>query len=68
MPLEKLQPFHKSVVYHIANASKQELEFLARMIHTTQIPINQAEILKAWKLRCKETGSPDHGVTKRLTS
>lgn len=68
MPREKLEPFHKSIIYLIANADAAEMRIYANILHQTQIPSSSnAEILRAWKRRCHEIKCPDHEITKRFT-
>lgn len=68
--LEKpLQPFHETIIEAISHASTREMEFLAPIIKTTQIPKNHDAIIAAWQKRRTEMswGEEDLGVTANLT-
>ena len=69
MPQEKLQPFHRSILLLIPNATAQEMSIFAHILHVTLIPeSSRNEILHVWKHRRQEIKCDDHGITTLLSS
>ncbi|MEK7452026.1 MAG: hypothetical protein AAB664_01695 [Patescibacteria group bacterium] len=66
MSVQKLRPFHETIVDAITTATSSQLVIIRTILKTTVIPKDWDIIIAAWQERCKDMRFDDEGVIAHL--